>query len=118
MNNQVIEELREAFAARMAADRKMSEAVIGMAQAVEQSLLAAERVNTPDVSRAAGKLWTVKETCERLGGICDSTLWRLRREGQIKFVRVGNRPMFPASEIEAYISRALRGGERVKQKTR
>jgi predicted site-specific integrase-resolvase len=56
--------------------------------------------------------YSVKATCQLLGGISEVTLWRLRRQGRIKFVRVGNRPMFLASQIEAY-QRALVSGGRV-----
>jgi predicted site-specific integrase-resolvase len=53
--------------------------------------------------------YSVKATCQLLGGISEVTLWRLRKQGRIKFVRVGNRPMFLASQIEAYQQAAVVG---------
>jgi excisionase family DNA binding protein len=47
------------------------------------------------------KFYSVKEACAVLG-VRPTKLWELRREGKIKWVRVGNRPKFPASYIEAY----------------
>lgn len=55
--------------------------------------------------------YSAKQTREILGGISDAQLWRLRRDRLIKFHRIGNRPMFPESEIAACQQR-LRGLEK------
>ncbi len=57
--------------------------------------------------RAVQRFYSVKETCELLGGIHRDTLLKLRNAGEIAFVRIGNRPMFAASQIEEYQNRKL-----------
>lgn len=47
------------------------------------------------------QFYSIEETC-RLLNCSPATLWRLRRTGLIGFRRVGNRPKFSASHIEAY----------------
>ncbi len=53
------------------------------------------------------RFYSVKQTCELLGGIHRDTLLKLRRDGEIAFVRIGNRPMFHISHIEDYERRKL-----------
>jgi Helix-turn-helix domain len=56
--------------------------------------------------------YSVKDMCKLLGGISEVMLWRLRKQGRIGFIRVGNRPMFLASQIEAYQRQAVVGAPR------
>lgn len=67
MDSQVIEQLREAFAARTAADRKLSEAVRGMTQAVEQAPHVARIPSAPELSSVLEKFYSTKETCKGFG---------------------------------------------------
>jgi hypothetical protein len=42
-------------------------------------------------------------------------LWQLRRDGEIEFLRIGVRPFFAASQIDAYQRRKLGGDKKSKQ---
>ncbi len=47
---------------------------------------------------------TVKETCELLR-ICRTTLWSLRKKGELKGFNVGGRVFYTKDEIVEYIER-------------
>jgi Helix-turn-helix domain len=97
-------ELQAAFALRLAADQQVYAAITRLAEAIERDVRPAPTLTH---SSAQGPLYNVKETCALLGGICRDTLWRLRRAGEIGFIRIGNRPFFTAGHIEAYRQRLL-----------
>jgi hypothetical protein len=50
-----------------------------------------------------GPLLPDEEARRQLGGISRSTLWRLRRNGQIKFYRVGDRVLYSQKHIAEYL---------------
>jgi excisionase family DNA binding protein len=54
-------------------------------------------------------LLDVPQACEYLGGISRSTLYRLMKRKQLKWVKVGGSTRFRRSELERY----LRASERV-----
>lgn len=61
------------------------------------------------LQRARGKevkmqVLTVKETCELLR-ICRTTLWSLRKKGELKGFNVGGRVFYTKDEIVEYIER-------------
>jgi excisionase family DNA binding protein len=45
------------------------------------------------------------EARAHLGAISRTTLWRLRRRGEIGCVRIGRRVLYPVGELDAYIER-------------
>jgi excisionase family DNA binding protein len=49
-------------------------------------------------------------TCERLG-ISRTTLWELRKRGELPCVRIGRLVRTPASAIDALIERKIRENE-------
>jgi excisionase family DNA binding protein len=40
-----------------------------------------------------------------------TTLWRLRREGQLRVIKVGRAVRYPASEVQRWIDQQLKEGE-------
>lgn len=53
---------------------------------------------------------TAKETCSFLR-ISRTTLWRLRKRGEIKGFNVGSQVFFTDEEIKLYIERQMQKGE-------
>lgn len=53
---------------------------------------------------------TAKETCSFLR-ISRTTLWRLRKRGEIKGFNVGSQVFFTDDEIKLYIERQMQKGE-------
>ncbi|MFQ7107398.1 MAG: helix-turn-helix domain-containing protein [Neglectibacter timonensis] len=53
---------------------------------------------------------TAKETCSFLR-ISRTTLWRLRKKGEIKGFNVGAQVFFTDDEIKLYIERQMQKGE-------
>lgn len=53
---------------------------------------------------------TAKETCSFLR-ISRTTLWRLRKKGEIKGFNVGAQVFFTDEEIKLYIERQMQKGE-------
>ena len=53
---------------------------------------------------------TAKETCSFLR-ISRTTLWRLRKRGEIKGFNVGSQVFFTDDEIKSYIERQMQKGE-------
>lgn len=53
---------------------------------------------------------TAKETCSFLR-ISRTTLWRLRKKGEIKGFNVGAQVFFTDDEIKSYIERQMQKGE-------
>jgi predicted DNA-binding transcriptional regulator AlpA len=58
---------------------------------------------------AVEKFYSVKEACALLGNISRTGLFRLRKHKRhpLKFVRIGNRPVFAASHIEEFQQQLL-----------
>lgn len=52
---------------------------------------------------------TVKETCNLLR-ICRTTLWSLRKKGDLKGFNVGGKVLFTDEEVKAYIEKQMREG--------
>lgn len=53
---------------------------------------------------------TVKETCDLLR-VCRTTLWSLRKKGDLKGFNVGGKVLFTDTEINAYIERQAQKGD-------
>ena len=41
------------------------------------------------------------------------TLWRLRKDGDLPFLRIGKRVLFPKAEIDAYVANRLVNGSQL-----
>jgi hypothetical protein len=95
-------ELQTAFALRLAADQQVYAAITRLAEVIEQDVRPAPTLTH---SGAPERFYSVKETCVLLGHISRTTLHRLchRKRQPLKFVRIGNRPMFAASVLEAFM---------------
>lgn len=52
---------------------------------------------------------TVKETCNLLR-VCRTTLWSLRKKGDLKGFNVGGKVLFTDEEVKAYIEKQMREG--------
>jgi len=50
-------------------------------------------------------LVSLREACQRLGGISRPTLYKILSAGEIGSVEIGRRRMIPTSDIRAYIDR-------------
>lgn len=48
-------------------------------------------------------VFTIPETCQLLGGISRSTLWKLCRARRLKPVRIGRRVLFSLTAINAFL---------------
>ncbi len=99
METSLAQEFQEAFALRMAADRKIYDAFTHLAQIIERPSNTVQSSITSDMP--IEQQYTIEEACKILR-ISRPTLWRLRHDRQIGFRRVGNRPMFLASHNEDY----------------
>jgi excisionase family DNA binding protein len=99
METSLAQDLQEAFALRMSADRKIYDAFTHLAQIIERPSNTVQSSITSDMP--IERQYTTQEIC-RILRCSTSTLWRLRRDGLIGFRRVGNRPMFLESHIEDY----------------
>ena len=55
-------------------------------------------------SEGTPKLYTIQEAAKFLRTSLP-TLWRIRREGQISFFRVGNKPLFSQADLDAFLER-------------
>jgi excisionase family DNA binding protein len=53
---------------------------------------------------------TIQETCNLLR-VCRTTLWSLRKKGDLKGFNVGGKVLFTDEEVNAYIERQMQKGE-------
>lgn len=53
---------------------------------------------------------TIRETCNLLR-VCRTTLWSLRKKGDLKGFNVGGKVLFTDEEIKSYIERQMQKGE-------
>lgn len=57
------------------------------------------------------KLLPLDEACKRLGGISRTTLWRLRKNGELPQVKLGGRYFVSDADLDQYIA-SLKKGQR------
>ena len=50
-------------------------------------------------------LYSVKDTCKRLGGISRATYYRLVNSGDLQKVSIGSRAFTPAGSLDAYLKK-------------
>ncbi|MBT3556371.1 MAG: helix-turn-helix domain-containing protein [Rhodospirillales bacterium] len=50
-------------------------------------------------------LFSVKDTCQRLGGISRATYYRLVNSGDLQKVSIGSRAFTPADSLNAYLKK-------------
>jgi excisionase family DNA binding protein len=101
METNLLRDLREALALRAAADKKIDDFLMRLAQAVEQLSNNIQMFGASELKKPNKRFYTTKETCEILG-ISRNTLWEWRRTGKIGFTRIGSRPFHHIDHIEEY----------------
>lgn len=55
------------------------------------------------------QILTVKEACSLLR-VCRTTLWNLRKRGDLKGFNVGGKVLFTDEEVNAYIQKQMQKG--------